>query len=107
MIDKCSEFVASIIDINNLSDTMIIDYVQKEIVNGNVCLICDEKYKQKFKNYFNLAALSSIPITLLFFILEWNDFFVKLGIMDLYWCVFAIYYFIVLFIVNKTARVKI
>lgn len=61
----------------------------------------------KFKNYFNLAALSSIPITLLFFILEWNDFFVKLGIMDLYWCVFAIYYFIVLFIVNKTARVKI
>lgn len=53
MIDKCSEFVASIIDINNLSDTMIIDYVQKEIVNGNVCLICDEKYKQKFKNYFS------------------------------------------------------
>lgn len=70
-------------------------------------IIRNKNNLNKYKHYFNVAALSSIPITLLFFILEWNNFFISIGIMDLYWCVFAIYYFVVLFIINKTSRVKI
>lgn len=59
----------------------------------------------KFKHYFNIIALCSIPISLLFFIVEWNDFAIRLGAMDLYWPVLAIYYFIVVRIINKNQSI--
>ena len=58
-----------------------------------------------YKHYYNIATLSSIPVLVLFFILEWNSFMIKIGIMELYWVALAIYYMFVLKIVNKTPRV--
>lgn len=58
----------------------------------------------KYKHYFNIVTLSSIPITLIVFLLEWNEFFIRIGIMELYWIILAIYYFIVLKIIHKSAR---
>lgn len=55
----------------------------------------------KFKHYFNIIALCSIPVMLLFFALEWSDLAIRLGIIDVYWPALAIYYFIVVRIVNK------
>lgn len=56
----------------------------------------------KFKHYFNVATLCSIPVTVLFFIIEWIPFFISIGIMELYWIVLAIYYFVVLSVINRT-----
>ena len=55
----------------------------------------------KYKHYFNIVALCSIPISLIFFGLEWNDMMIRFGIIDLYWPVLAIYYFICIRIINK------
>ena len=56
----------------------------------------------KFKHYFNVATLCSIPVAILFFAIEWNEFFIRIGIMELYWVALAIYYFIALSIINRT-----
>lgn len=58
----------------------------------------------RYKHFYNIAALSSIPVIILFFILEWNDFMIRIGIMELYWVFFAIYYFVVLKCISKTNR---
>lgn len=55
-----------------------------------------------FKNYFNIGGLCSIPVMILFFALEWNETLIRLGIMEMYWLIFAVYYFLVISIVNKT-----
>ena len=55
----------------------------------------------KFKHYFNVATLCSIPVAVLFFAIEWNEFFIRIGIMELYWVALAIYYFAVLSIINR------
>lgn len=55
----------------------------------------------KFKHYFNIIALCSIPVMILFFALEWSDLAIRLGIIDVYWPTLAIYYFIVVRIINK------
>ncbi|MGD9887345.1 MAG: hypothetical protein AB7T03_05255, partial [Bacilli bacterium] len=54
----------------------------------------------KFKNfteYYNLGAIASIPVTVLFFILLW--FIPKL--LDIYILVFSLYYLIVISIINN------
>ena len=56
----------------------------------------------KFKHYFNVATLCSIPVAILYFAIEWNEFFISIGIMELYWVALAIYYFIALSIINRT-----
>ena len=57
-----------------------------------------------YKHFFNIATLSSIPVLFLFFILEWNEFMIRIGIMELYWPALAIYYLIVLKFVSRTPR---
>lgn len=59
-----------------------------------------------YKHFFNIAALSSIPVLILFFILEWIPFMISIGIMELYWVALAIYYVIVLKIIDKTPRME-
>ena len=58
-----------------------------------------------YKHYYNIATLASIPVLVLFFILEWNSFMIRIGIMELYWVALAIYYMVVLKFVNRTPRV--
>lgn len=60
----------------------------------------------KYKHYFNIAALSSIPVSILFFILEWIPFFIRIGIMELYIIIFAIYYFTVISLINKNSAIE-
>ena len=59
----------------------------------------------RYKHYYNIAALSSIPVIILFFILEWSEFMIRIGIMELYWVFLAIYYFVVIKAINKSNRV--
>lgn len=59
----------------------------------------------KFKHYFNIIALCTIPIMLIFFALEWSDLAIRLGIIDIYWPTLTIYYFIVVRIINKNQLV--
>lgn len=57
-----------------------------------------------YKHYFNIAALSSIPVLLIFFILEWNSYMIRLGIMELYWVALAIYYLVVLHFIDRSNK---
>ena len=59
-----------------------------------------------YKHYYNIAALTSIPISIVFFTLEWIPFFIRIGIMELYIVFFAIYYFFVVNIINKNVEIE-
>ena len=59
-----------------------------------------------FKHYFNIAGLCTIPVSIIFFALEWIPFMIRIGLMELYWLIFGIYYFVVLSIINKTERIE-
>ncbi|MGD9604588.1 MAG: hypothetical protein AB7V00_00350 [Bacilli bacterium] len=54
------------------------------------------KFKQ-FKEYYNIGAIASIPVTVVFFILLW--FFPKL--LDIYILAFSLYYLIVISVINN------
>jgi hypothetical protein len=54
------------------------------------------KFK-RFQEYYNIAAIASIPVTLIFFILLW--FLPKL--LDIYIFAFSLYYLIVLSVINS------
>ncbi len=56
---------------------------------------------QTYKHYFNIATLCSIPVLVLFFILEWIELFLRIGIMELYWVGVALYFVIVLSRINR------
>ena len=58
----------------------------------------------KYKHYYNIATLSSIPVLILFFILEWNEFMIRIGIMELYWVALTIYYIIVLKLIERCSK---
>lgn len=55
-----------------------------------------------FKHYFNIAGLVSIPVMIIFFAIEWNETLIRLGVIEFYWLIFAIYYFLTISFVNKT-----
>lgn len=59
-----------------------------------------------YKHYFNVAALASIPVTVLFFIIEWNEKLISIGIMELYWIVLAIYYFVTLYLIDRRSKIE-
>lgn len=59
----------------------------------------------RFKHYYNMAALASIPVAVVFFILEWIPLFIQIGILEMYVVVFAIYYFTVLSIANRRIEI--
>lgn len=58
-----------------------------------------------YKHYYNIAALASIPVSIIFFILEWIPLFIQLGILEFYVVIFAIYYFSVLSIINRRVEI--
>lgn len=60
----------------------------------------------KYKHYYNIAALASIPVSIVLFILEWIPFFIRIGIMEMYVIIFAIYYFTVVSIVEKNIEIE-
>ena len=63
-----------------------------------------DKVLTTYKHFFNVATLSSIPVVIIFFILEWNEFMISIGIMELYWVFLALYYFVVLKLTSKVNR---
>lgn len=59
-----------------------------------------------YKHFFNIATLSSIPVLIVFFALEWIPFMIRIGIMELYWVALAIYYVIVLKFVDRSPKTE-
>ncbi len=59
-----------------------------------------------FKHFFNIAAICSISVILVVFCLEWIPIFIRIGIMDYYVFLFAIYYFIVITFINRQQRIE-
>lgn len=60
----------------------------------------------KYKHYFNVASVCSIPVSILFFIIEWFDFFIRIGIMEFYWVFFSIFYVITISLINKNEVIE-
>lgn len=59
-----------------------------------------------YKHYYNVAAICSIPVSIIFFILEWIPFFIKIGILELYIVFLAIYYFTVITVINRNIEIE-
>lgn len=61
---------------------------------------------QKYKHYYNMTALATIPVAIIFFAISWIPSMISFGIMELYWVAFAIYYCIVISIVNRKTNIN-
>ena len=53
-----------------------------------------------------MTALATIPVAIIFFAISWIPSMISFGIMELYWVAFAIYYCIVISIVNRKTNIN-